>query len=120
MRLLVAHQELGMLALGVQSISGDHAPGQVQRRQQRGERGDLVGLAVHAGLTEHGTGFLVSDREQVNGPLARTVDSRSSSCRSPGFCGGGGLSSRSRKPTLYPSLRRSGSFPSFTHAQNSA
>jgi hypothetical protein len=29
--------------------------------------GDLIGLAVHAGLGEHGAGLLVSHREQVNG-----------------------------------------------------
>jgi hypothetical protein len=42
---LAADQELGVLALGVQGIGGDHGSGQVQGRQQRAELGDLVGLA---------------------------------------------------------------------------
>jgi len=64
---LAADQELGVLALGVQGVGGDHAPGQVQGCQQRGETSDLVGLAVHAGLAEHDAGLLVGDREQVRG-----------------------------------------------------
>ena len=56
MRLLLRDQELGVIALGMQRVGGDDAPGQVQGLQQRREPGDLVGLAVHAGLGEHGTG----------------------------------------------------------------
>ena len=37
----------------------------VRVSQQRGERGDLVGLAVHAELAEHDPGVLVDHREQV-------------------------------------------------------
>jgi hypothetical protein len=59
---LIADQELGMLALGMQRVGGDHAPGQVQGFQQRGELGDLVGLAVHAGLGEHRACCLVAGR----------------------------------------------------------
>lgn len=50
-----------MLALGVQRIGGDHRPGQVQRRQQRRETGDLVGLAVHFGLGKHGVYQLAAE-----------------------------------------------------------
>lgn len=46
-RLLFRDKELGVLALGVQRVGGDDAPGQVQRLEQRREPGDLVGLAVH-------------------------------------------------------------------------
>ena len=44
-----------MLALGVQGVGSDDAPGQVQRLQQRREPGGLVGLAVHPDLAEHNT-----------------------------------------------------------------
>ncbi len=56
-----------MPALGVQRIGGDHVPGQVQGFQQRGELGDLVGLAVHIDLAEDGAGLVVQDRHQVRG-----------------------------------------------------
>jgi len=67
MGLLAGDQELGVLALGMQGVRGDHAPGQVQGLQQRGERGDLIGLAVHAGLGEHSADLLVGYRQQVHG-----------------------------------------------------
>jgi len=35
MGLLAGDQELGVLALGMQGVRGDHAPGQVQGLQQR-------------------------------------------------------------------------------------
>jgi len=61
-------QELGVLALGMQGVRSDDAPGQVQWLQQRGELGDLVGLVIHADLGEHRTGSLIGDRQQVHGP----------------------------------------------------
>jgi hypothetical protein len=67
MRVLLGDQELGVIALGVQRIGGDHRPGQVHRLQQRRETGDLVGLAVLFGLGEHGAGLLVCCRQQVPG-----------------------------------------------------
>ena len=48
-------------------VGGDHAPGQVQGLQQRRERGDLIRLAVHASLGEHGTGALIEGSQQVHG-----------------------------------------------------
>jgi hypothetical protein len=42
MRLLLGDQELGVLALGVQRVGGDDAPGQLQRLEQRREPGDLI------------------------------------------------------------------------------
>jgi hypothetical protein len=42
-RVLVGHQELGGLRVGLERISGDHRPGQVEPVQQRGEGGDLFG-----------------------------------------------------------------------------
>src|SRR4029079_6181781 len=58
----------------VQGVGGDHHVGQVERGesvQQRGEPGDLAGLAVHADLAEHHPSVLVDAREQVpGGPLA--------------------------------------------------
>jgi len=64
---LAGDQELGVFALGVQGVGGDHRPGQVQGLQQRSEPGDLVGLAVHAGLGEHSADLLVGYRQQVHG-----------------------------------------------------
>jgi hypothetical protein len=40
-----AGQELCVLALAMHGIGGDHAARRVERLQQRGELGDLVGLA---------------------------------------------------------------------------
>jgi hypothetical protein len=65
--LLLGDQELGVVALGVHRVRGDHAPGQAQGLQQWRERGDLVGLAVHPGLAQHGAGLLVADCQQMNG-----------------------------------------------------
>jgi hypothetical protein len=74
MRLLAGDQELGVLALSMQRISGNDDAIQVQLLQQRRELGDLVGLAVHPHLCEHRAGFLVSDCEQVHGlPVAGGV-----------------------------------------------
>ena len=66
MRLLDGDHELGVLALGVQRIGGDDAPGQLQRLQQRREPGDLVGLAVHRGLGEHDARVLIEGGQQVH------------------------------------------------------
>jgi hypothetical protein len=43
-RVLLLDQEAGMLALRVQGVGGDHGAGQVERGQQAGEAGNLVGL----------------------------------------------------------------------------
>jgi hypothetical protein len=64
-RLLFRDKELGVLALGVQRVGGDDAPGQVQRLEQRREPGDLVGLAVHPDLAEHNTTALIEGGQQV-------------------------------------------------------
>jgi hypothetical protein len=65
-RLLFRDKELGVLALGVQRVGGDDAPGQVQRLEQRREPGDLVGLVVHPDLAEHNTTALIEDGQQVH------------------------------------------------------
>jgi len=65
-RLLFRDKELGVLALGVQRVGGDDAPGQVQRLEQRREPGDLVGLAVHPDLAEHNTTALIEGGQQVH------------------------------------------------------
>ncbi len=73
-RVLFGDQELGVLALSMQSVGGDHGPGQVQRGKQRREPGDLIGLAIHLRLGKHGTGLLVCCRQQVDGlPLGAGV-----------------------------------------------
>jgi hypothetical protein len=55
---LAGDQELGVAALGVQRVRGHYVPGQVHVVQQRGEPGDLVGLAVHAELAQDRAGLL--------------------------------------------------------------
>ena len=67
MRLLLRDHELRVTALGMHRIGRDHAPGQVQGLQQGRERGDLIRLAVHAGLGEHGTGALIEGSQQMHG-----------------------------------------------------
>src|SRR6266540_7123307 len=57
-------QPLGVLALGMQRVGGDHPPGKVQPLEQRPELGDLVGLAVHVGLGQDRTGGVVHHRQQ--------------------------------------------------------
>ena len=59
-------QPLGVLALGMQRVGGDHPPGKVQPLEQRPELGDLVGLAVHVGLGQDRTGGVVHHRQQVH------------------------------------------------------
>jgi hypothetical protein len=49
-RFLIGDDELGVLALGMQGVSGDHASGQVQRFGQRTEPGD-VGSAERRGAS---------------------------------------------------------------------
>ena len=67
LRLLLCDHEVRVTALGVHRIGGDDAPGQVQGLQQGRERGDLVRLAIHAGLGEHGTGALIEGSQQMHG-----------------------------------------------------
>jgi hypothetical protein len=67
MRLLLCDQELRVIALGMHRIGGDNASGQVQGLQQGRERGDLVRLAVHASLGEHGKGALIEGSQQMHG-----------------------------------------------------
>ena len=56
-----------MVALGMQCVRGDNAPGEVEIGQQRPEPADLVGLAVHVDLAEDGAGLVVKDGHQVHG-----------------------------------------------------
>jgi hypothetical protein len=66
MGFLVFDQELRVAVLGVHRVCGDHAPGQVQGIWQRGELGDLIGLAVHPSLGQHGTSLLIEGSQQVH------------------------------------------------------
>ena len=67
-RVFLGDQVIGVLSLGVHRVGGDDAPVQGQRRQQRREAGDLVRLAVHGRLSEHGACLLVEGGEQVHRP----------------------------------------------------
>jgi hypothetical protein len=60
-----------VVALDVQHVRGDPDTGWVvadQGVRQRGECGDLVGLAGDLDLSEHDTGVLVDHREQMLAP----------------------------------------------------
>jgi hypothetical protein len=59
MGVLLDDQKVGVLALGMQRVRRDHRTGQVEGAQQRREPGDLVGLALHAGLAQDDPGGLV-------------------------------------------------------------
>jgi hypothetical protein len=65
-RLLDADQELGSLGVGLQRIRGDHDPGKVQGRQQRGERGHLLGRAADLTLGQDRAAGVVHRRQQVH------------------------------------------------------
>jgi hypothetical protein len=51
--------------VGLEGVGGDHHPGQVQGRQQRGEGGHLLGRAGDLALGQHGTGGVVHAGQQV-------------------------------------------------------
>jgi hypothetical protein len=59
-------QPVGVRALGVERVGGDHGVGQVQAVQQRPELGDLVGRVVHPGLGEDAVAGVVHHGEQVD------------------------------------------------------
>jgi hypothetical protein len=59
-------QPLGMLALGVERIGGDHGGGEVQAVQQRPEPGDLVGGGLDVGLCEDRAAGVVHHGQQVH------------------------------------------------------
>src|SRR4029453_15817374 len=52
--LLLGHQELGGIRVGVQRVGGDHRAGKVQAGQQRLEAGNLARGAVDLALGEDG------------------------------------------------------------------
>jgi hypothetical protein len=70
-RLLDADQELGSLGVGLQRIRGDDHPSKVQGRQQRGERGHLLGRAADLTLGQHLAGGVVHRRQQVHRAATR-------------------------------------------------
>lgn len=51
--------------MGLERVGGDHHAGQVQRRKQRGERGDLLGRAGDLALGQHLAALLVHRRQQM-------------------------------------------------------
>jgi hypothetical protein len=59
-------QPIGMLALGVERVGGDHGVGEVQPFEQRPEPGDLVGGVIDVGLGEDRAGVVVHRGEQVD------------------------------------------------------
>ena len=63
---LVGDQPVGVLALGVHGVGGDHGAGEVHAVQQRLEPGDLVGGGVHLGLGQDRVAGVVHRREQVH------------------------------------------------------
>ena len=56
---------LGCVHLGVHRIGGHHRLVQVQRFEKLSERGDLVGLAGHPLLGQHGAGGVVQSGQEM-------------------------------------------------------
>ena len=56
---------LGCVHLGVHRIGAHHRPVQVQRFEKLSECGDLVGLAGHSLLGQHGAGGLVQSGQEM-------------------------------------------------------
>jgi hypothetical protein len=65
-RLLVGHQPVGVLTVGVQRIRRDHRAGQVHRLEQRDEAGHLPGSAVDLTLRQHPAAGVLHGRQQVH------------------------------------------------------
>jgi hypothetical protein len=64
--MLAGHEELSVVALGVQCISGDKGAGKVKAFQERLELRDLVGGAGNITLGEHHTVVVVQCCQQVH------------------------------------------------------
>ena len=64
-RVLLGHQELGCLGVGVEGVGGHDHAGQVERVQQRGEPRDFAGGAVDGALGQYRAGGVVHRGEQV-------------------------------------------------------
>ena len=64
---------LGDLLLRAHGVHGDNAPGQFQRSQQWGQRGDLVALALHRPRRQHEPGFMRIGRDDVQSAGAALV-----------------------------------------------
>jgi hypothetical protein len=64
-RVLVGHQELGGLRVGLERIGGDHDLGKVEPVQQWGEGGDLLGGAADLTLCQHRAAGMLHRRQQV-------------------------------------------------------
>jgi hypothetical protein len=58
------------ITVGLERISGDHHPGQLQIGQQRLEGGHLAGGAVDLALGQHRTSGMLHHRQQVDLPAA--------------------------------------------------
>ena len=56
---------LGCVHLGVHRIGGHHRPVHVQRFEQDRQGGDLVGLAGHSLLGQHGAGGVVQSGQEM-------------------------------------------------------
>jgi hypothetical protein len=62
---VLAHQELGGLGVGLERVGGDYHPGQVEWGQQRLEGRHLLGRAGDLALGQHGAGGVVHAGQQV-------------------------------------------------------
>ena len=69
-RAALARQVLGVGALGVHRICGNHRPGQVDAVQQRREHGNLVRLRFYIHLPEDYAGGVVQGGQQMPPGLA--------------------------------------------------
>ena len=78
MRAALGGQVLGVAALGVHRVRGDHRPGQVDAIQQRREHGDLVRLRLDIDLPEDHAAGVLERGQQV--PRRTVGHARSAQC----------------------------------------
>ena len=78
MRAALGDQVLGVGALGVQSVCGDHRPGQVDAVQQGGEHRDLVRFRLHVHLSQDHAVSVIERGQQM--PARTAGHARSAQC----------------------------------------
>lgn len=72
-RVFFLHKKGGRRDLRMQRIGGDYVPGNVPRRQDVAQPGDLIGFAVHRDLAEDRAGALDHPGQEMDGARPRPV-----------------------------------------------
>ncbi|WP_435173468.1 hypothetical protein [Actinacidiphila sp. bgisy145] len=118
--MLVLDQEAGVIGLRVQRVEGDHGVGEIERREQGLEDGDLVGLVLRSAGEFQGWGEVVRFEArtatrigEVSGARVKDIDREAwtwDACRqtttSPGGLVDKGTKGRSRRTVpIIPEIR---------------